>query len=319
MVERWYPRGVSSAEARLRYYAERFDTVEVDSTFYGLPRPEYAENWARRTPEGFTFHVKAYGLMTWHEVDERSLHPELREYAYERAHHGRVRLPEPHMLERTFALFAEALEPLRAAEKLGGVLMQFPPYFAATDPARTPHHLDYLESAQAMLEPLGAPMLVEFRHPSWVTGEQRDRTMRFLADRGMAYVSVDAPQFPEHSTMPPLSEATAPWAYVRMHGRNREAYFARNLSASERFDWLYTSDELGEWREPVRRLAERTERTWVMFNNCRYDYAPRNAREMAEILGDVVAERRSGAPTGEPAPSDDAPSSAAEGQLDLGV
>ncbi len=124
MVERWYPRGTSSAEARLRYYAERFDTVEVDSTFYGLPRSDYAENWAHRTPDGFTFHVKAYGLMTWHEVDERSLHPELRDYAYERTHRGRLRLPEARMLERTFALFAAALEPLRVAGKLGELRAQ---------------------------------------------------------------------------------------------------------------------------------------------------------------------------------------------------
>ena len=97
------------------------------------------------------------------------------------------------------------------------------------------------------------------------------------------------------------------------------ANFARNLSASERFDWLYTPDELAEWREPIRKLAGETERTWVMFNNCRYDYAPRNAREMAEILGDVVADRRSGAPTGEAASPDGAPRSPTEGQLDLGV
>jgi len=316
MVERWYPRGVSSAEARLRYYASRFDTVEVDSTFYGLPRREYAENWARRTPDGFTFHIKAYGLMTWHEVDERSLHPDLRGYEYERTERGRVRLPEPAMLEETFRIFAEELAPLREAGKMGGVLMQFPPYFAATDPKRTARHLDYLESAQTMLEPVGAPMLVEFRHPSWVTGAQRGRTMRFLADHDMAYVSVDAPQFPERSTMPPLAEATAPWAYVRMHGRNRDTYFARTGSAADRFDWLYTADELAEWADPIRELADETERTWVMFNNCKYDYAPRNAREIAGILGDVVALRAGDTPTGEPVPDEPA---GGDGQLGLGV
>lgn len=301
MLERWYPSGVSSAEARLRYYAARFDTVEVDSTFYGLPRREHAENWARRTPEGFTFHIKAYGLMTWHEVDERSLHPDLRGYEYERTERGRVRLPESAMLRESFRIFTRELEPLRVAGKLGGVLMQFPPYFAALDPVRTARHLDYLESAQTLLEPLGAPMLVEFRHPSWVTGAQRAHTMRFLAERGMMYVSVDAPQFLERSTVPPVAEATGRWAYVRMHGRNRETYFARTGSAADRFDWLYTTEELAEWAAPIRGLADATERTWVMFNNCKDDYAPRNAREMAGILGDVVAPRRGGAATGDPA------------------
>ncbi|MDY0087617.1 MAG: DUF72 domain-containing protein [Coriobacteriia bacterium] len=316
MIERWYPRSISSAEARLRYYSARYDTVEVDSTFYALPNRHNAENWAKRTPEGFTFHVKAYALMTWHEVDERTLHPRLREYRYERTGAGRVRLPEPAMLEEAFRIFAEGLEPLREAGKMGGVLMQFPPYFAATDPARTVRHLDYLESAQSMLEPVGAHMLVEFRHPSWVTGSQREQTMRFLAERAMAYVSVDAPQFPQHSTMPPVAEATTDWAYVRMHGRNRETYFMRGGSAADRYDWLYTPEELAEWAEPVRKLAGETERAWVMFNNCKYDYAPRNAREMAGILAGVMAARHGGASTGDPVSEGGA---ADGGQLGLDV
>jgi uncharacterized protein YecE (DUF72 family) len=100
--------------------------------------------------------------------------------------------------------------------------------------------------------------------------------------------------------MPPVTGATAPWAYVRMHGRNRETYFARVPSAAERFDYLYTSEELAEWAEPISDLAEQTERAWVMFNNCKYDYAPRNARDMAGILGDLIAPREGGAATGEP-------------------
>ena len=72
---------------------------------------------------------------------------------------------------------------------------------------------------------------------------------------------------------------------MRLHGRNRDTYFARNVSAADRFDYLYTPDELEEWAPKVRELAEGTDVTYVMFNNCKYDYAPRNARELAEILG----------------------------------
>ena len=90
MVERWYPRGVSTPEERLRYYASRFDTVEVDSTFYALPRRDFAEAWVRRTPDEFVFHVKAYGMMTGHEVDARALAPELRDYEFEISPRGRV-------------------------------------------------------------------------------------------------------------------------------------------------------------------------------------------------------------------------------------
>jgi len=287
MIQAWYPPGVSSAESRLRYYAERFDSVEVDSTFYGLPRREYAENWVRRTPEGFIFHVKAYGLMTGHDVDERSLHPDLREFPYEVTQHGRVRNAPAAMVERAFELFVSELEPLRAAGKLGGVLMQYPPHYSATDPKRTNDILDHIELAQQMLD--GLPLFVEFRHNSWVTGRHLGQTMKFLADRQMSYVAVDAPQLAGGTTMPPITAATAPWAYVRFHGRNQEMWNARTSTAAERFDYLYSAEELGGWAFQLKQLAEDTERTWVMFNNCRNDYAPRNAREMAEILGDMEA------------------------------
>jgi uncharacterized protein YecE (DUF72 family) len=304
MVERWYPRGVSSAEQRLRYYAERFDCVEVDSTFYGLPRREYAEAWVRRTPPEFTFHVKAYGMMTGHEVDERALHPDLRdEYRYEvTPRSNRVRDPEPRMVERAFEIFREELAPLAEAGKLGGILMQYPPYFTAIDAEHRKRNLRTIEEGTALLEPW--PVFVEFRHPSWVAEENAADTLRFLSDRGLSYVAVDAPHLPGSSAMPPLVAATAPLGYVRFHGRNAGTWNARATSAADRFDYLYEPSELAEWRDPIERLAGETAKTWVMFNNCKYDYAPRNAREMAEILGDVVAPRRGGTPTGEPAADD---------------
>jgi len=303
MIERWYPRGVSSAEARLRYYAARYDAVEVDATFYGLPREDYARHWVERTPEGFTFHVKAYGLMTGHEVDERSLVPELREYDYELTHSGRVRHPEQRMVDRSFELFVDALRPLVDAGKMGGVLMQYPAYFTAIDREHEHARLDLIDRAAAILDPL--PVFVEFRHSSWVTGPQLARTLKFLSDRNLTYVCVDAPQIPESHVMPPVSAATSNLGYVRFHGRNAGTWNARTASAADRFDYLYTPEQLSEWVEPIDNLAQETERTWVMFNNCKYDYAPRNAREMAEILGDVVAPRVGGASTGEPTPDAD--------------
>lgn len=297
MISKWYPHGVSTPEARLRYYAARYDTVEVDSTFYGLPRDDVARHWAERTPDGFTFHVKAYGLMTGHEVDERSLPPELREYGYDLTHSGRVRRPDNRMVERSFELFIDALEPLVEAGKMGGVLMQYPPYFTAEDGEHERRNLAEIDRAAAILAPL--PVFVEFRHASWVTGARFERTMRFLADRGLTYVAVDAPRVPGSRVLPPVSAATAPLGYIRFHGRNAATWDIRNASAADRFDYLYTPTELAEWKEPITRLAEETERTWVMFNNCKYDYAPRNAREMAEILGDVVAARPEGRETGD--------------------
>ena len=309
MIERWYPRGVSTAESRLRYYAARYDTVEVDSTFYGLPREDYARHWAERTPDGFTFHIKAYGLMTGHEVDERSLTPELREYEYELSRSGRVRRPDPRMVDRSFELFAEAIAPLVDAGKMGGVLMQYPAYFTANDREHARINLEHIDRAAAILDPL--PVFVEFRHSSWVTGAQLGRTMRFLADRNLTFVAVDAPQILGGHTMPPVTATTSRLGYVRFHGRNKSMWNARTASAADRFDYLYEPAELAQWAPSIADLARETERTWVMFNNCKYDYAPRNAREMAEILGDLVAPREGGAPTGEPAELEDGNSAAA--------
>jgi uncharacterized protein YecE (DUF72 family) len=200
-------------------------------------------------------------------------------------------------VDASFDVFLDAVAPLREAGKLGGILMQFPPYFTALDTDRLHRNLDYLEYCRDKLA--GERMLVEFRHPSWVSGTQCAQTMAFLEDRDLSYVSVDAPQFPERSTMPPIAEATSGFAYVRLHGRNRDTYFARTATAADRFDYLYTPEELEEWREPVRRLTEAADETYVMFNNCRYDYAPRNAAEMAEILDDLVEPLPDGALPGE--------------------
>jgi uncharacterized protein YecE (DUF72 family) len=299
MVKAWYPSAVNSAEARLRYYAERFDTVEVDSTFYALPEVRTVENWAARTPEGFVFHVKAFGLMTEHSVDPRVLEEPLASMEHSLTSYGRVTRPSDEMVAATYDAFLERIEPLRAADKLGGILMQFPPYFRAEDPAEERRNLAYLDRAADRLA--GHRVLVEFRDPSWVAPPRRASTLDFLRRRGLVYVSVDAPQFADRATMPPLAEATSDWAVVRLHGRNHDTWFAHTKSAAERFDYLYSAEELGEWEAPVRRLVDETEVTWVLFNNCRHDYAPRNAREMSEILADLIP----GEPTrGEPAPGE---------------
>lgn len=282
MIDVWYPSSVSTPAARLGYYADRFDTVEADAPFYAIPDRRVVENWAKRTPSDFTFHVKAFGMMTQHAVDERALHPELREYPHS-VERGRVKRPSQEMVDLSFDLFLESLEPLEESGKLGGVLMQFPPFFTALDEAVLEENLAYIDYARGKLGK--RRMLVEFRHPSWVDDAHVRDTLGFLADRDISYVSVDAPQFPTNTTMPPLVAATNRIGYVRMHGRNRETYFARNISAADRFDYLYSRQEMEEWAPKIRELAEDTDVTYVMFNNCKYDYAPRNAREMAEILG----------------------------------
>ncbi len=254
----WYPPGVPPRE-RLRYYAEHFDTVEVDSTYYRLPSASAVAGWAERTPPGFVMHVKAFGLMTRHPVKLETLPPELRE-SVQVDDRGRVERPSREVRAEVFRLFREALEPLRSSGKLGGILLQFPSYVVAK-----PASLEYLEWAR---ERLGSDrVLVEFRHRSWLDDENRAATLAFLEHLGATNVVVDAPKTEARNLVPTVVAATSPLAYVRFHGRNAGTWNVRGRSAAERFDYLYSDEELLEWVEPLRELAGATEEAYVVFNN----------------------------------------------------
>jgi uncharacterized protein YecE (DUF72 family) len=254
----WYPKGIRSGEERLRYYAERFDVVEANSTYYRLPDPNLVEKWVERTPPGFTMHVKAFGVMTRHPVKLDQLPTDLRDVPTDAR--GRVDRPPREYRAEVFRRFHEALEPLRSAGKLGAILMQFPSYVVYK-----PVSLEYLEWSQEQLA--GDEMLVEFRHASWLAEENRADTLRFLADHGMTYVTVDAPQTGGKNVLPTVVAATSETAYVRFHGRNAETWNKRTGSAAERFDYLYSQDELGEWVPHLRELAGEAQTVYAMFNN----------------------------------------------------
>jgi uncharacterized protein YecE (DUF72 family) len=254
----WYPKGIKSGEERLRYYAEHFDVVEANSTYYRLPDRQMVENWAERTPPGFTMHVKAFGVMTRHPVKVDQLPPDLRDVPTDAR--GRVDRPPREYRAEVFARFHDALEPLRSAGKLGGILMQFPPYVVPR-----PQSLEYLEWSQEQLR--GDEMLVEFRHASWLDEEHRADTLRFLEDHEMTYVVVDAPQTGGKNVLPTLVAATSETGYVRFHGRNAQTWNKRTGSAAERFDYLYSEDELREWVPRLKELAAETQTAYAMFNN----------------------------------------------------
>ncbi len=301
LTKYWYPPSARSAEARLRYYAERFDTVEVNSTYYRLPASQMAERWAERTPPGFVMHVKAFALMTRHPVKPEALPPELREDAPV-DEKGRIdRMPREFRGE-VFRHFREALEPLRAAGKLGGILMQFPPYFVYRD-----RSLEYLEWVRDQLG--GDEMLVEFRHASWLDEENRAATLAFLEEREMTFVVVDAPRTGGRNVLPTVVATTSPTAYVRFHGRNAKTWNVRGGSAAERFDYLYPREELEEWVEPLRELAEGAENAYAMINtNNRSNVpsplgdeeivvqGPANAEMLRSVLADAGVPVTSAAP-----------------------
>jgi uncharacterized protein YecE (DUF72 family) len=259
LSKHWYPRGTPAGE-RLAYYAQHFDTVEVDSTYYRLPERQMVERWAERTPEGFVMHVKAFGLMTRHPVKLEALPPDLRDEAPVDAR-GRVERPSREFRGEVFRRFLEALDPLRSAGKLGGILFQFPSYVVYKD-----RSLDYLQWAREQLG--GDEILVEFRHVSWLDDEHRDATLRFLEELGATHVIVDAPRIEgAKNLVPTVLALTSPTAYIRFHGRNAATWNKRGGSAAERFDYLYSEEELREWVGPLRELAEGADQAYAFFNN----------------------------------------------------
>jgi uncharacterized protein YecE (DUF72 family) len=285
----FYPKGASSAEDRLRYYSSIFPVVEVDSTFYAPPSPQVATAWVDRTPADFRMEIKAFGLFTGHPVQRDRLWTDLRD-AVLPEHAGKTRVYgnhlEPDALEEAWLRFGEALEPLRAAGKLGAVVFQWPPWFTAKQANRA-----VLEDLSGRLP--GCPIAVEFRHGSWLSDRDRERTLGLLRDLGMTYVVVDEPQGFKTS-VPPVVETTAPLAIVRFHGHNAENWQKKNITPAERFRYLYSRDELQEWVDPIRGLAEQAEEAHALMNNCYRDYGVRNAHDLAQLLGEGL---QPGAPT----------------------
>jgi uncharacterized protein YecE (DUF72 family) len=254
----FYPPGLPAGE-RLAYYAEHFDTVELDSTYYRLPVESMAERWVEQTPDDFVMHVKAFGVMTRHPVKKDQLPTDLRDEAPV-DDRGRIDRPPREFRAEIFRRFGEALEPLRAAGKLGGILFQFPPYVVYKDLS-----LDYLAWARKQIG--GDDMLVEFRHKSWYEEDIRSEVLSFLEDNGMSLVVVDAPKVEAKNVPPTLFALTSPTLYFRFHGRNAETWNVRGRSAAERFDYLYSEEELKEVVDPLRELAGQAENAYAVFNN----------------------------------------------------
>ena len=277
---RFYPSPKMTAEERLRFYASRFDTVEVDSTFYALPSEKVIGLQTQRTPADFTLHYKAFGLLTRHAVDARRLPKVIKEMLPAGlAQASRLRyeqVPEA-AIDMAWRMFDSAILPAESAGKLGVVLFQFPPDFACA-----PAHQDYILACRDRLPHYR--LAIEFRHPSWLSAANRELIFGWLRENRLTYVSVDEPQFSEPITVPPVAEATTDIAYVRLHGRNADAWLKRNITAAERFAYDYSDGELAEWVLKIQKVANFADDTFVMFNNCFRNYAVKNAQRLAEML-----------------------------------
>ncbi len=272
----WYPTGVKPAE-RIRYYAQHFPLVEIDSTFYHLMPRRNFEGWAAKTPDNFVFDVKAYRTLTRHGAvyEEGKVHADA-DPAYDPA-------------EDDFEKFKYQIEPLRAAGKLRAVLFQFPPWFK-----HTPANLEHLEVCREYMTDY--LIAVEFRHGSWLAPAVADETLAFLRDREIVYTVVDEPQIGSASVPPVVAVTNPDLAMVRFHGRNAGTWYMKGAESSrERFNYLYSPEELATWASNVAEMAERASEVHVLMNN-NYGPVPTrsgdgqsyqaiiNAQEMQELL-----------------------------------
>ena len=270
----WYPPEADTPEKRLRFYARQFPLVEVDATYYALPAEQTAQAWAERTPAGFTFNVKAFSLFTQHPTPVRALPADLREAA-SASGKNRVYLKDvdPAVADQAWERFLTALEPLNSAGKLGAILLQFPPWFPIGRGRK-----DYILACAQRVAP--RRVCVEFRNRTWMTEDNQEETLEFLASHQIPYVCVDMPQgYP--SSIPPVLAVTSDLAVVRMHGHS-DKWDSKDIY--ERFGYEYSPKELAEWVPKIRDLADRADTTHVLFNNCYSNYAQVNARQLADQL-----------------------------------
>jgi uncharacterized protein YecE (DUF72 family) len=275
----FYPKSAKSAEERLRYYASNFPLVEVDSVYYFPPTDANVLAWINRTPDSFTFDIKAYSLLTKHPTRPKSLYPDLTEMvSVERK--GKY-LYSSHLsddvMDEVWRRFAASLMPLHSSGKLGVILFQFPEWFLPGAESR-----NYVVECQDRLPDYR--IAVEFRNSAWLSDRNLNRTLEFLETNGIPLTSVDMPQG-FRSSMPPITEATSKEvAYVRFHGRNTEQWDKEHETATPRFAYLYTEEELSGWVPKIKELASKANEVHVLMNNCYRDYAVTNARQLAAML-----------------------------------
>ena len=284
----FYPAEAKTPEQRLRFYATQFPVVEVDTSFYAIPDFDVVRQWVDRTPGDFTFDVKAFRALTLHQTPLNSLPPEVREDAAPFAKgKGNVYyedLPDS-LRDAIWQRFCDSLAPLQAAGKLGYVLIQLPPWVMQSG-RNLRHVLDCADRLD------GIAIAVEFRSATWFKDERSRETLSILREANLALVIVDEPQG-FASSVPPVWEVTSPdLAVVRFHGRNTDTWTKRNITAAERFNYLYSDEELLEFVEPLQDLRKQAKQVHAMFNNCYEDKSVKNARRFIELLS--AADRDTG-------------------------
>ena len=278
-VERWYPKKMKAGE-RLGWYAQHFEMVEVNSTFYSIPDARTVERWCGSTPNEFVFDVKMHQLFSFHSTSAKLLPPELQRSVKTDAN-GKV-IATPAVQEKMLKIFLATMSILRRDDKLGVLLLQLSPAFSPRK-----HKLSELAPLLNSVEEHN--IAVELRNRSWATGDQLESTLDFLRRHRATFVNVDAPQTEHFTVMPSdvnaVTNDTA--AYLRLHGRDAKAYTTGKTVAT-RFDYDYSKKEIAEVADRAEGLAGVAREVHVVFNNNNLDYAPRAALELRQALKQVV-------------------------------
>ncbi len=233
----------------LRYIADFFDTVEINSSFYGPPVARTTESWVRRVKDHRDFRFTA-------KLWKRFTH------------------------ERDAAWTTEEVDQVRAgfdvmmdAGKLGAVLLQFPWSFKRTEENR-----EWLGDVVRTFNRY--PLVVEVRHTSWLVPE----FMRSLAEEGVGFVNIDQPLY--HDSIGPSAHVTSHVAYVRVHGRNYKDWFRDKAPVEQRYNYLYKADELEPWVQRVNEIAAdpTVSDAYVVTNNHYKGKAVANAAMMKSMV-----------------------------------
>jgi len=234
----------------LRFYAEHFDTVEVNTTFYGQPRPEVARSWVERTPSGFEFSLKLYQKFT---------HPKMfRESALTRAPGSEGPLLDllAQVTQADIDEFRDGIDPLARAGRLGALLAQFPASFKDSTASR-----EYL--AQLLRAFRDYPVAVELRHKSW--SDAIGETLAMLNASGAAWVQIDEPKF-RFSIRQNYLPNVSTFYYMRLHGRNAKAWW-HHEKAEDRYNYLYSGKELSEFSDIAGAAQALVKKSYLYTNN----------------------------------------------------
>jgi uncharacterized protein YecE (DUF72 family) len=278
-VERWYPKKLPAGE-RLQWYAQQFEMVEVNSTFYSVPEPRMVERWCAATPNEFTFDVKLHQLFSFHSTPAKLLPPELQRRAETDAR-GRVK-STPDLQDALLQIFLRSTSIFRDAGKLGVFLLQLSPSFSPRK-----HEVDELERLIEMLSDY--ELAIEFRNRDWAVGDQLESTIDFLRKHYAIFVNVDGPASDHFMVMPSNVDEVTNFdvAYLRLHGRNAKGYITGKTVAA-RFDYDYSENEIAEVAQRSTKLAREARELHVIFNNNNLDYAPHAALRLRKALGQIV-------------------------------